>query len=114
MELYHVDIRLPDGFRLPARVVNLYWTRHAERARQNDRYGMIPQIPVVDLAQCNVIEVGLTGKRVEKVVVRTPFDTFNDLILVLIPGPGAWTVKTVWFNQTNDSHKTLDRSRYVR
>jgi hypothetical protein len=95
-------------------VVNLYWTRHADRARLNDRYGEIPPIPLVDLAQCNTIEVGLTGRKVEKVVVRTPFDTYNDLVLVLIPGPGAWTVKTVWFNQVNDTHKTLDRSKYMR
>lgn len=113
MDLYHADIKLPEGFRLPARVVNLYWTRHAEGARLNDRYGEIPRIPLVDLAQCNVIEVGITGRKVEKVVVRTPFDTFNDLVLVLIPTSGAWTVKTVWFNECNDTHKTLDRSRYV-
>lgn len=113
MELYHADIKLPDGFRLPNRVVNLYWTRHAERARLNDRYGVIPQMPMLDLSQCNTIEVGMEGRSVKKIVVRTPFDTFNDLVLVLIPGPGAWVVKTVWFNQANDSHKTLDRSRYV-
>lgn len=113
MELYHADIRLPDGFRLPNQVVNLYWTRHASRARLNDRYGEIPQIPVIDLGQCNVVEVAIEGRKVCKVVVRTPFDTFNDLVLVLIPDRGAWTVKTVWFNRANDSHATLDRSRYV-
>lgn len=113
MELYHADIRLPEGFRLPNRVVNLYWTRHAEAARTNDRYGFIPPIPVLDLGQCNTVEVELDGRRVNKVVVRTPFDTYNDLVLVLIPGVGAWTVKTVWFNRANDTHKTLDRARYV-
>jgi len=113
MNLYHVDIGLPEGFALPARIVNLYWTRHATNARYTDRYGNIPELPVLDLSACNVIEVGLEGKRVRKVVVRTPFDTFNDLVLVLIPDAGAWTVKTVWFNECNDTHKTLDRSRYV-
>jgi hypothetical protein len=114
MDLYHADIRLPDGFRLPAAIVNLYWTRHADRARRDDRYGEIPALPVLDLRACNVIEVGITGRKVEKVVVRTPFDTICDLVLVLIPANGAWTVKTVWFNECNDTHKTLDRSRYVR
>ena len=113
MELYHRDIGLPPGFTLPNRVVNLHWTRHAERARLDDRYGNIPHVPVLDLGQCNVIEVGLTGRKVEKVVVRTPFDDYYDLVFVLIPQSGAWIVKTVWYNQANDTHKTLDRSKYV-
>jgi len=113
MDLYHADIKLPDGFRLPARTVELFWTRHAEGARSNDRYGEIPRIPLVNLAMCETIEVGITGRRVEKVVVRTGFDDYCDLVLVLIPGPNKWTVKTVWFNEIHDNHKTLDRSRYV-
>lgn len=113
MELYHADIRLPEGFRLPNRVVNLHWTRHADTARLNDRYGEIPRIPLVNLGLCNVVEVGLTGRKVEKVIVRTALDTYNDIVLALIPMAGAWIVKTVWINQANDSHNTLDRSRYV-
>ncbi len=113
MALYHTDIRLPTGFRLPDRVVELAWTRHAEGARHNDRYGVIPKIPVVNLGLCRTIEVELQGKRVLKVVVRTALDKTNDIVLVLVPGPGAWTVKTVWINKKNDSHKTLDRSKYV-
>jgi hypothetical protein len=113
MDLYHRDIRLPSGYRLPARVVELVWTKHAERARGNDRYGEIPRIPVVNLAYCDTIEVGVEGSRVAKVVVRTAFDANVDLVLVLIPG-ARWTVKTVWFNEVNDTHKTLDRTKYVR
>jgi hypothetical protein len=113
MELYHADIRLPDGFRLPARLVELNWTRHADAARFNDRYGEIPYLPIVNLALCKVIEVGLEGRRVRKVVVRTSLTDTHDVVLVLIPGPNEWTVKTVWVNERNDSHRTLDRSRYV-
>lgn len=113
MDLYHTDIRLPDGFRLPNRMVELEWTRHAEGARHNDRYGTIPRVPVVNLGLCRTIEVGLEGRRVRKVVVRTELDDTNDMILVLVPGPGKWTVKTVWINQKNDTHRTLDRSKYV-
>lgn len=114
MDLYHADIRLPVGFRLPARLVELSWTRHADNARASDRYGEIPRIPVVNLGECRTVEVGLEGRRVRKVVVRTTLDAFNDLILVLVPGPAAWTVKTVWINEKNDSHKTLNRSRYMQ
>jgi hypothetical protein len=114
MDLYHRDIRLPDNFRLPARIIRLAWTKHALRALTNDRYGFIPKFDHVDLSTKEVIEVGMTGRRVEKVVIRGDLDSINDLIYVLIPkGMDAWIVKTVWINRKNDSHKTLDRSRYV-
>jgi hypothetical protein len=112
MELYHADIRLPHGFRLPNRVVSLKWTNHATSARKDDRYGFIPAPTALNLGECRVIEVGVQGRRVAKVVVRVELDDDNDLVFVLIPG-NVWTVKTVWINERNDSHKTLDRSRYV-
>lgn len=114
MELYHADIRLPEGFRLPARLVQLSYSRHALRAATDDRYGEIPLTPVLNLEYCQTIEVGLEDRRVKKVVVRTELDDDNDVVFVLIPEPGAWFVKTVWINRRNDCHKTLDRSRYVK
>jgi hypothetical protein len=113
MDLYHADIRLPDGFRLPNRLVNLRWTRHAEGARLSDRYGLIPQIPVLNLGECRTIEVGMEAGRVAKVVVRAELDDDADVVFALIPG-NVWTVKTVWINLRSDTHSTLDRSRYVR
>jgi hypothetical protein len=61
------------------------------------------------------IEVGLTGRRVEKVVIRVfhPESFDLDIVMVLIPGPVYWTVKTVWLNERNDKHATLDRSKYM-
>lgn len=117
MELYHRDIRLPDGFRLPNRIITLSHTAHARRARQDDRYGYIPPIPVIDLGQFQTIEVGVESGRVAKVVVRGSLDDERDIILVLIPHqpkPNVWTVKTLWCNLKNDVHKTLDHTRYVR
>jgi hypothetical protein len=114
MDLYHADIRLPEGFRLPARIVGLHWTRHAESARLDDRYGRIPKFGHIDLRFKEVIEVGLTGRKVEKVVVRGSLDETFDIVYVLIPnGHAPWTVKTVWINEKTDTHSTLDRSRYV-
>lgn len=112
MDLYHADIRLPRGFRLPNRTVSLRWTRHATDACNNDRYSILPQVIALDLNQCRIIEVGVEGKRIRKIVVRTDLDDDLDMVFVLIPGP-EWTVKTVWANRKNDSHRTLDRNRYV-
>lgn len=116
MELYHADIKLPTGFTLPNRVIDLKYTRHAVKASNNDRYGYIPILSTLDLGQCRTVEVGTLNGKVAKVVVRTHLDTNRDIVLVLIPHqPTAhtWTVKTVWVNVTSDTHRTLDRSRYV-
>lgn len=114
MALYHKDIRLPEGFRLPCRVVTLEYSRHAQRAADDDRYGMIPVLPILNLGLCEVIEVEIAGRRVEKMVLRTGLDAHNDVVVVVIPKtPNHYFVKTVWINEKNDDHKTLDRSRYV-
>lgn len=114
MDLYHADIRLPEGFRLPARIVGLEWGFHALNALRDDRYGEIEKYDHIDLTTKSVIEVGVTGKRVEKVVIRGSLDADRDIVYVLIPkGYQPWFVKTVWVNLKTDHHKTLDRSRYV-
>jgi len=114
MGLYHFEIGLPKGFRLPDYVVALVWTRHAQQASRNDRYRDIPQWKALNLASCETIEVEVTNKRVDKVVVRTSLDSTNDVVYVLIPkGSQPWVVKTVWINRQSDTHKTLDRSKYV-
>lgn len=114
MKLYHADIRLPEGFVLPARTIKLEWTRHALRALTTDRYGLIPKFDHVDLTTKSVVEVGLEGRLVRKVVIRGDLDGVHDIVYVLIPqGLNPWVVKTVWINERNDSHKTLDRSKYV-
>ena len=112
MDLYHADIRLPAGFSLPRERVTLRWTNHADTARTDDRYGIIPKFETLPLASFKVIEVGITGRKVEKVVIRGHYTREVDVIFVLIPGR-VWTVKTVWQNLRTDLHKTLDRSRYV-
>ena len=113
MDLYHSDIRLPDGFTAPTQRVTLKWTRHAEDARWDDRYGQIPAFTSIPLSQFKVIEVGVEGNRVVKMVVRGHYTDEFDICFVLIPGP-QYVVKTVWMNRRNDVHKSLDRTKYVR
>lgn len=112
MDLYHAEIGLPKGFRLPTARVELVWTRHADAARTHDRYGVIPRVATLPLSSFKVIEVGVEGRKVAKVVIRGHLDAKRDVIFVLIPGK-KWIVKSVWMNLRSDSHKTLDRSRYV-
>lgn len=114
MDLYHSEIRLPDGFIAPKGRVALDWTRHAEHARNSDRYGDIPAFRTATLDNLTVIEVGVENNRVVKIVYRGCFTENYDVVMVLIPrGRQPWTVKTVWLNDKADLHKTLDRSKYV-
>jgi len=113
MDLYHADIRLPEGFVSPTARVRLRWTEHANRARRDDRYGEIPSFTSLPLANFKVIEIGVENRRVVKMLVRGHYTKNLDICFVLIPG-AVWTVKTVWMNERNDTHRTLDRSKYMR
>lgn len=117
MALWHVDKRLPDGFKwVPRGQRYLAWSKHAERARETDRHGIIPKTKTVDLTGTKIIEVETddsTGK-VSKVVFRKNHNRDLDIVYVCIPIPAknVWFVKTVWFNRATDNHRTLDLSRY--
>lgn len=113
--LYHSEIRLPAGFVAPTQRVELSWTRHADSERTKDRYAEIPKFKGLSLKRFRVIEVGMIAGIVSKIVFRGKLDDTNDVVIVLIPnGNRPWTVKTAWINKANDTHKTLDRSKYVR
>lgn len=114
MLTYHKDIRLPEGFRLPARRVSLAWSVHAKRAAKDDRYGLMTVFDTLMLGECETIEVTIEGRCVRKLVLRTEWDTDHDIVLVVIPEtPTHYFVKTVWLNHVDDTHRTLDRSKYV-
>jgi hypothetical protein len=112
--LYHSEIRLPTGFVAPTQRVELSWTRHADSERTKDRYAEIPKYKGLSLKRFAVIEVGMTGNTVSKIVFRGRMDDTNDVVIVLIPnGARPWTVKTVWCNKRTDIHTTLDKSKYM-
>lgn len=115
MNLYHADIVLPKGFVSPTARVALKWTHHADQARSNDRYGDIPRFKSATLGRLRVVEVGMEGGKVVKILFRGRLDDTRDVCMVLIPAAAAqpWTVKTVWVNEANDAHKSLDKSKYV-
>jgi hypothetical protein len=114
MDLYHADIRLPQGFVSPTARVALRWTKHADHARMTDRYGEMRRFQSATLARLSVVEVGVEAGKVVKILFRGRYDDNLDVCMVLIPnGNQPWTVKTVWFNENKDSHTTLDKSRYV-
>lgn len=113
MDLYHSEIRLPNGFVKPTGRVRLVWSRHADEARHDDRYGSIRRFSTATLDNLEVIEVGVEGGKVVKILFRGRYTETLDVCMVLVPGT-EWRVKTVWINERNDLHRTLDRSKYMR
>lgn len=121
--LYHAEIGFPPQFegKYPTGRLPLQWSRHAQEARFDDRYGEIPEFPQFNPEQWELIEVGLEktengGRKYNKFLYRTELDDDNDICIVVKPPsrPGEkWLVKTVWLNQLNDLHRTLDRSKYA-
>lgn len=111
--LFHPEVYWPEWVTVPTHRVFLNWSRHADSARKNDRFGQIPAIQSVTLGRFKVVEIEVQNRRVIKWVFRGQLSGELDIVLVLIPQPGRWLVKTVWLNEKTDTHRTLDKKRYA-
>ncbi len=112
--LYHKDIGFPEHVRMPPGFTPRIRLRYGGHARQEalvDRYGDLRLPDVVDVSKGTVIEVGVTGNTVTKMVVRFSYDDKKDIVLVINPADGF--VRTVWANEKNDTHSTLNRAKYI-
>jgi hypothetical protein len=99
----------------------LCYSPHAKRAIREE--GVMPaDLParLPESWEVEVIEVEVLGNEIQKWVLRFPvwrelmtFDgrpaSYDLVMAVLLDG----TVKTVWLNQTGDTHRTLQRERYT-
>lgn len=111
VKLYHRDVFMPDRVKTaPQMTLQLRMTRHAEDASHTDRYGYLAIPSSITFTGKDIVEAEYTGDRITKIVVRLKYNEMLSAIYVcLLDG----TLKTVWFNTTEDDHKTLDRSRYA-
>lgn len=116
MKTFHRDLGFPDWLSFPTGMtVALAYSDHALRAAEDDRYGRIRLPKGLDLSRAIVVEATVeeNPRRVTKLLYRLPGGHGMDLVLVVCPQRGAWFVKTVWLNASDDQHQTLDRSRYA-
>lgn len=100
--------------------LNLKWSKHARLAAVNDRYGVLPPnyyprhfrfASDVTLVEAEVNEVGT----VTKFVYRQSCDGRVDLVLVILrDGPHDAIVKTCWLNKSDDTHQTLDLTKFSK
>jgi len=108
MLLYHAQIGFPPWFKAPTHTIKPRYGSHSFSEAQIDRYGRIELPKVIDLSKYKVIEIGIEGTQVVKMLIRGQLDACRDICLVL----SGDFVKTVWVNMRLDSHRTLDRSKY--
>lgn len=112
--LYHKDIGFPENVSMPrgfTPVIRLRYGGHAREEAMLDKYGNIKLPEVVDVRKGEVVEVGVTNNVVSKMVVRFHYDNTRDIVLVINPSDGF--VRTVWANNKDDKHKTLNRAKYA-
>ena len=113
--LYHKELgfgKLADN--LYGKSFRLNYSGHAKRSCLEDRYGIISKPPFqATITKENLIELETNqfGGPV-KAVIRLPYDSKFDVVLAIIPDFNVATVKTLWLNESNDSHFTLDKSKY--
>lgn len=125
MAMYHSDVGtgIPDDVYYPCGPVYVNPSPHAQSEAQNDRYLAdgetalaIPR--VVEVREDNVFEVEELSNGLYKVGVRESYDATRDIIYIILLDGGVndpispCTLKTVWVNEKNDQHTTLDVSAY--
>lgn len=117
MSLYHYQLGIPFNLSLPSRL-NVTYSRHALRAASEDRYGSIDLPSAINTTGALVVEVEAgDNNRPVKLVLRANYNSTLDVIYVILTHSlpdNSFMVKTVWLNEKNDAHKTLDVTRYCK
>lgn len=113
-KLYHFQVYLPEKFKEDFTYI-LRYSPHAQAEISKDRY--CPKTGVklpaaLKTKDALLVEVGVDAitQKVTKRVYRVPVTPKLDLVLVVTP---TEVVKTVWLNEHNDRHTTLNRAKYV-
>lgn len=112
-KLYHKDVYAPEVmFRSPG-VLRTRYSRHAQQAAVDDRYGDLSRYlsAYLDFDYVEIVEVELTDGEITKRVIR--HQVTDDLVLVMAVGADGF-VRTVWGNLVSDRHATLDRTKFVQ
>ena len=114
--LFHKEVFWPRGKfgALQGRTLSLTYGSHALQASETDRYGAIQAPKTIVFDEHNAIEMECFGKFVKKVVVRQAYNDQYDLILVIFLNTTEFFVGTMWLNDRNDKHVTLNRAKYDR
>ena len=108
---YHKDIYLPEQAKNLQFACVVEYTPHARREANSDRYGTIRLPAVFDSRNAELIDVTIDENTIRRALYRMPYDDDKDLCLVIDPNTRKGI--TVWLNEKNDTHASLDASRYA-
>lgn len=115
MKLYHKQLGFPKSVRLTGGLFRLVWTDHAIRAAQSDRYGEIIRVTHISFCPTKVFELEIDDQgTITKLAYRSHHCERYDICYVLVPIGNQMRVKTVWLNDKNDTHKTLNENKYSK
>jgi hypothetical protein len=111
--LFHKDVFIPDFAKVPLHEGPLRYGNHAKNVTaEGGQHKSIPLPEMFVAKNATLIEVEVnpvTGE-VEKQVWRQPLDNEWDMCFPMIAGG---FVKTVWLNHRTDTHKTLNKAKFV-
>lgn len=124
MSLYHAEVGYPEFVKefihnisdITLQLTHDMYGEHAISEAGNDRYDEEIVLPSsVCFADCYIFEVGTSSKNeIVKIVLRTEYDDVYDISMAMSLVKGRVFVKTVWLNDREDTHCTLDESKYDR
>ncbi len=111
---YHKDIGFPEDVRLPpgtSQIIRLQYPHNAHAMQRADER-KIERLPrAIDLANINLFEIWVIGRTVQKIVFRMEYDEKTDIVMsVMVP---SGRVATMWLQDKNDHHRTLNRGLYA-
>ena len=109
--IYHKEIGFPRAYIKPVGKKPTLLSRHA-KDRSAEKGFVIPE--TVDMNDFDVIEIEWFAGAIAKLVIRGEYDNYDDIVMAVVPKGNAFFVKTAWLNAWDDTHKTLDVSKYGR
>lgn len=120
MTLYHKDIYMPKFLRnisfTEIKIDCISYHAYGEYIKEVDKFNIKFLIPAtVEVNSNNIIEAEIFDGVVEKLVIRNYLTDLLDLVLVICKNNHKGVVlKTLWINKNDDTHKTLDKSKYAK
>jgi len=107
---------LPE-FQINARHMRLRYSRHAVIRLEHynrdigTRYGEVEAPSTIDMQDIDIVEMETTPDGLPvKIVGRYAIDPNRDLVLIIVLRNS--TVKTMWVNERNDQHYSLNKKGY--
>lgn len=114
-KLYHCEKGFPKGIETQFRTGKFLFfdkdfTNHAKKAAKEDKYGEIVLPKAQDFTNLLPFEITVENGQIIKSCYRVPYNESYDLSMS-ISRPNNEII-TVWLNDKNDTHNTLDLSNY--